>query len=90
MSNINYGFKNKVENFILENIDTICNREMNWNSETLDEGVANNGMDSLDFIELVMELEEQFDVSILEEEVDQCRTIRDLIILVDKKVHNRE
>ncbi len=37
------------------------------------------GADSLDMVELVMELEEEFDVSIPEEQAMKIRTIRDLL-----------
>jgi acyl carrier protein len=37
------------------------------------------GADSLDVVEIVMELEEQFDVSIPEEEVATIRTVADAI-----------
>ena len=40
------------------------------------------GKDSLDFVELVMELEEEFEVTIPDGEAERCRTIEDLIRLI--------
>lgn len=42
------------------------------------------GGDSLDTVELVMELEEEFDVNIPEEEAEQIRTIADLIRYLER------
>lgn len=44
------------------------------------------GADSLDMIELVMDLEWEYDMQIDDEEVDQIRTVQNLIDLVKKKV----
>ena len=41
--------------------------------------LANPGGDSLDFVELVMELEEEFDIVISDEDAGQINSIADLI-----------
>ena len=40
------------------------------------------GKDSLDLVELVMELEEELDLKIPREELERCRTIKDVIRLI--------
>ena len=42
------------------------------------------GIDSLDVVELVMELEEAFDIKIPDEEAEQISTIEEAIRLIEK------
>ena len=44
------------------------------------------GADSLDVVELVMTLEKEFDIDISDEETEQCRTVADVIALMQKKL----
>jgi acyl carrier protein len=46
------------------------------------------GEDSLDLVELVMELEEEFEVTIPDHEAENCRTIEDLIRLIQRYRHH--
>ncbi len=43
------------------------------------------GADSLDLVELVMAFEQEFDVSISEEEAEQVRTVADAVRLLAEK-----
>lgn len=40
----------------------------------------------IQFIELLLDIENKFQINILDEEADELRTIQDLITLVDKKL----
>ena len=42
------------------------------------------GADSLDFVELIMALEEEFDVEISDEVADCIETVGDVIVVVDE------
>lgn len=44
----------------------------------------NCGLDSLDTIEVVMDLEKEFFVEIHEDEADRCRTVKDVVNLIDR------
>jgi len=44
------------------------------------------GADSLDTVELVMALEEAFEIEIPDEEAEKIRTVQDAITYVEKKV----
>ncbi len=44
------------------------------------------GADSLDLVELVMAFEQEFDVSIAEEEAEQVRTVADAVRLLAEKL----
>lgn len=41
------------------------------------------GADSLDSIELILELEKNFDIEVLDEEIDNIQTVQDILDLVD-------
>ena len=41
------------------------------------------GADSLDSIELILELEKNFDIEVLDEEIDDIQTVQDILDLVD-------
>ncbi len=46
------------------------------------------GADSLDTVELVMALEEAFDLEIPDEDAEKIRTVQDAITYIEKKVTN--
>ena len=46
--------------------------------------------DSLDLVELVMELEEKFEVEIPEEDFLEVRTVGDLVRYIERKLAERE
>ena len=45
------------------------------------------GPDSLDRVELLMELEEEFDITIPDEEAEQIQTVGDAIRYIEKRVN---
>jgi acyl carrier protein len=49
------------------------------NEIDLDSPLPDFGADSLDIVELIMDLEEEFDATIPDEAVDNIRTVRDLV-----------
>ena len=57
---------------IQEQVYEIIQRKLSVNAEQL-------GADSLDTVELVMDLEEQFNITIPEEDQEKLRTVQDAI-----------
>src|SRR4051794_22385342 len=55
---------------------------INPNSLKLGDELTRNGVDSLDFVELIMELEEDLRIQIPDGEAEHCVTLRDLIRLI--------
>jgi acyl carrier protein len=44
------------------------------------------GLDSLDTVELTLALEQQYDIEIPDEELTDLATVKDAVVLIDKKV----
>ncbi len=49
------------------------------NEVTLDSSFEDLGADSLDIVEIVMALEEEFDVEISDDEAEQAKTVGDVV-----------
>ena len=47
------------------------------------------GADSLDVVEIIMELEEEFGIDITDEEAEKVSTVADLVALVDRLVEEQ-
>lgn len=45
------------------------------------------GADSLDIMEMLMVLEDEFNISIMDEEVEQMKTIAGVVKVVESKLH---
>lgn len=45
------------------------------------------GADSLDYVEMVFLLEEEFDVEIADNDLDKVKTVNDILELLEKKKH---
>ena len=78
-----------IENTIIEIISkdmSLSESEINLSSRFLDD----LGMDSLDEVELVMWLEEEFKIMIPDEAAKNCRTVREAIGLVSKILNEQE
>ncbi|WP_164131359.1 acyl carrier protein [Sharpea azabuensis] len=53
---------------------------------TMDSEFKGLGIDSLDLVDLVFQLEEELNTQFEDEELMQIKTVRDLCQLIDKKV----
>ncbi len=59
------------------------------NTATLETSFVNDlGADSLDVVELVMELEDEFDVSISDEDAEKMQTVGDAVKYINEHTHN--
>ena len=64
---------------IIENFSCL-NEELSTEAK-----ISDIGLDSLDMVEITMELEERFDVSIEDEEIANVKTVSDIVELVIAK-----
>ena len=51
---------------------------------TMDSNLKELGLDSLDLVEILMSLEEEFSVSIPDEAIPNIKTVGDLVAFIDK------
>ena len=74
---------------IFEKVKTIVVEQLGINEAevTADASfVEDLGADSLDVVELVMALEEEFDLKITDEEAEQLSTVRDAVIYISEQL----
>ena len=74
---------------IFEKVKTIVVEQLGINEAevTADASfVEDLGADSLDVVELVMALEEEFDLKITDEEAEQLTTVRDPVIYISEQL----
>lgn len=72
---------------IFEKVINIIVRELNVSKEEIHMDTdlqADLGADSLDAVELMMALEEEFDLQIPDEEAQKFRTVKDIVNFLEK------
>ena len=76
--------KELIEKEVIEIIQEFCCVD---DEILLDTNLADDlGLDSLDMVEITMELEERLDISLEDEEVANVKTVSDLVeLILDKK-----
>jgi acyl carrier protein len=80
--------KAKVEAIVMQAVEFLLQDKPEAPEPTLDMNIKNVGLDSLDVVELLMEIEEEYSISIPDEEVANCDTIQDVVDLALKIVEN--
>lgn len=55
----------------------------------LDQPISSLGLDSLDLVEVMLEIEEELGVSFTSDEIGNVSTLRDVKDLVDSKIQNK-
>jgi acyl carrier protein len=73
-------------------IEIVC-EQMGQSKEKVNEGTSfinDLGADSLDTVELVMELEDEFDLSIPDEEAEKIKTVGDAIQYIETHGQKKE
>ncbi len=76
---------NKVINIIREQLDLGDDRKIDEQTSIVDD----LGADSLEIIELVMKMEEDFEIEIEEEESKSIKTVGDIVKAVDAKLNSK-
>ena len=71
----------KIKDIILEQLD------VEEDAVTMEASITEDlGADSLDVVDLVMSIEESFDVEIPDEEVENIKTVGDIVKYIENKV----
>ena len=71
---------------VFERIKEILADQLDSDSDamTMDSDIANDlGADSLDVVELLMSIEDEFDIEIPDEEIENIKTIGDLVRYIE-------
>ncbi len=72
---------------VFENVQTIIADNLNVDKErvTLEANLADDlGADSLDAVEIIMDLEDCFGITISDEATEQIKTVKDLVDYIEK------
>ena len=76
----------RIKKIILEQLDNIDENQI-----TMDSSFINDlGADSLDIVEIIMSLEEQFELEIQDEEAQNLLTVKDAVDFINKKLEKKE
>jgi acyl carrier protein len=70
----------------LDNVKKVVIKKLEVSEEQVVEGasfIEDLGADSLDVVELVMALEEEFDIEIPDEEAEKIKTVGDAVAFID-------
>lgn len=70
----------------INEIETLVKEKLNVNDIDRNATLATYGLDSLDVVEFILELEDKFNISFETEETQNIKTIGDLLDLVEKKL----
>ncbi|MFA6761154.1 MAG: acyl carrier protein [Sulfuricurvum sp.] len=73
---------------LLEDIKAVVVEQLGVNADEVKEDskfVEDLGADSLDVVELVMALEEKFDIEIPDDEAEKIKTLKDVVDYIESK-----
>ena len=73
-----------------EKVKKLLASQLNVGVDTINDSskiVEDLGADSLDMIEMLMSLEEQFGIAVSDEEAEKLKTVGDVVALIDGKVN---
>ncbi len=73
---------------MFEKIQSLIAEELDVNIDDVTPGASildDLGADSLDIVELVMALEEEFDVTVEDDEVQKLKTVNDVVQFIEKQ-----
>ena len=73
----------------LEKVKKLLAEQLNIDANTITEKsrvIEDLGADSLDVVEMLMVLEDEFNVTVSDEESLKLKTVGDIVALIDKKV----
>ena len=73
---------------VFEKVKSILCEQLDYDDEkvTMESSIVDDlGADSLDVVDLVMSLEEEFDVEIPDEEIENVKTVGDMVKFVEAR-----
>ncbi len=70
----------------LEEIENLIKTKLNISEINRDATLADYGLDSLDVVEFILDLEDKYDVTFSAEETKDLKTVGSLLDLISKKL----
>lgn len=70
----------------IQDIENLVKEKLNVETIDKEATLATYGLDSLDVVEFILELEDKFGISFEADETKDIKTIGDLLSLVEKKI----
>ena len=89
-SNINYKYKDHWLLGLAQGLSALASTGVGDSTMKRDEGYSDFGCDSCDFMELIMAVEEEFDIEIPDEKSDNIETVQDLYYTVISYLKEQE
>lgn len=74
--------REEVEKLVIEQIRFLTKENHSGSELSGENNIKEVGLDSLDVVELLMEVEEQYKISISDDAIQECQTISDVVDLI--------
>ena len=71
---------------IKEEVSKVLAKRVDVSSLKEDDSLSALGLDSLDLVEVMLEIEEVFNIEFDSNEIEEAKTLRDVLDLINKKV----
>lgn len=70
---------------IREEVSKIISKRVDVSSLKEDDDLSALGLDSLDLVEVMLEIEEVFGIEFSNDEIEECKHLKDVLALIEKK-----
>jgi acyl carrier protein len=72
----------------IDKVKSILSERLDVGTDEIHDGTSiqdDLGADSLDIVDIIMDVEEQFDITVPEEDIPGLKTVEDIVKYIDKK-----
>ena len=71
---------------IKEEVRKIISKRVDASNLKEEDNLSSLGLDSLDLVEVMLEIEEAFSIEFTSDEIEECKTLKDVLDLINQKV----
>lgn len=71
---------------VKEKVKEIIQKRTNIEKISEDDDLSALGLDSLDLVEVMLEIEEAFNIEFSNEEIEEIKLLKDVLLLIEKKI----
>jgi len=71
---------------VKEKVKEIIQKRANIENISEDDDLSALGLDSLDLVEVMLEIEEAFNIEFSNEEIEEIKLLKDVLLLIEKKI----